>query len=74
MVSYEVSMGLLIMPVIICTGNFNFSAISYFQSQHGWLMFALLPVTGLFLISILAETNRTPFDLPEAEAVVSRWL
>lgn len=68
MVSYEVSMGLLIMPVIICTGSFNFSDISYFQSQHSWLMFALLPVTGLFLISILAETNRTPFDLPEAEA------
>lgn len=68
MVSYEVSMGLLIMPVIICTGSFNFSAISYFQSQHRWLMFALLPVAGLFLISILAETNRTPFDLPEAEA------
>lgn len=68
MVSYEVSMGLLIMPVIICTGSFNFSDISYFQSQHSWLMFSLLPVAGLFLISILAETNRTPFDLPEAEA------
>jgi NADH-quinone oxidoreductase subunit H len=68
MVSYEVSMGLLIMPVIVCTGSFNFSAISYFQSQHSWLMFSLLPVTGLFLISILAETNRAPFDLPEAEA------
>jgi NADH-quinone oxidoreductase subunit H len=68
MVSYEVSMGLLIMPVIICTGSFNFSTISYFQSQNSWLMFALLPVAGLFLISILAETNRTPFDLPEAEA------
>lgn len=61
-------MGLLIMPVIICTGSFNFSDISYFQSQNSWLMFALLPVAGLFLISILAETNRTPFDLPEAEA------
>lgn len=68
MVSYEVSMGLLIMPVIICTGSFNFSDISFFQSQHSWLMFALLPVAGLFLVSILAETNRTPFDLPEAEA------
>lgn len=68
MVSYEVSMGLLLMPVIICTGSFNFSDISFFQSQHSWLMFALLPVAGLFLISILAETNRTPFDLPEAEA------
>lgn len=68
MVSYEVSMGLLLMPVILCTGSFNLSNISYFQSKHSWFMFALLPVAGLFLISILAETNRTPFDLPEAEA------
>lgn len=68
MVSYEVSMGLLIMPVVLCTGSFNLSIISQFQSQHSWLMLSLLPLSIAFLVSMLAETNRTPFDLPEAEA------
>ena len=68
MVSYEVSMGLLIMPIVLCTGSFNFSVISQFQSQNSWLMLALFPLAIAFLISMLAETNRTPFDLPEAEA------
>lgn len=68
MVSYEVSMGLLIMPVILCTGSFNLSTISQFQSQYSWLSLSLLPLAVAFLVSMLAETNRTPFDLPEAEA------
>ena len=68
MVSYEVSMGLLIMPVVLCAGSFNLSVISQFQSQSTWLTLALLPLAVAFLISMLAETNRTPFDLPEAEA------
>jgi NADH-quinone oxidoreductase subunit H len=68
MVSYEVSMGLLLLPVIFCTGSFNLSIINSIQGGSGWLLFVLLPVACLFIISMLAETNRTPFDLPEAEA------
>ncbi len=68
MVSYEVSMGLLTMPVVLCTGSFNLSAISQFQAKNSWLTLSLLPLAIAFLISMLAETNRTPFDLPEAEA------
>ena len=68
MISYEISLSLLIIPIIICTGSFNFGIISQFQSKYIWLVWALLPLACLFFISILAETNRTPFDLPEAEA------
>jgi NADH-quinone oxidoreductase subunit H len=68
MVSYEVSMGLLIIPVVLCTGSFNFGYISSFQSRTSILSIVLLPVTIMFIISMLAETNRTPFDLPAAEA------
>ena len=68
MVSYEVSMGLLIMPIILCTGSFNLGSLVHFQSLNVWFALALFPLLGLFLVSILAETNRTPFDLPEAEA------
>ena len=69
MISYEVSMGLTILPVIICSGTFNFIDI-VFKQQKGWYFLPLLPVTIIYLISILAETNRAPFDLPEAEAEI----
>lgn len=67
MISYEISIGLVIMPVVLCTGSLNLTKIVYIQS-FGWYCFLLFPSFVMFLISALAETNRTPFDLPEAEA------
>ena len=67
MVSYEVSLGLIIINVLLCTGSLNFSEIVLAQ-QKSWYLFPLLPAFIMFYISILAETNRAPFDLPEAEA------
>jgi len=67
MVSYEVSIGLILINVLICVGSLNFSEIILFQSNI-WFIFPLFPIFLLFYISILAETNRAPFDLPEAEA------
>ena len=67
MVSYEVSLGLILINVLICAGSLNFSEIVLAQ-QKGWYLLPLLPTFIMFYISILAETNRAPFDLPEAEA------
>ena len=67
MVSYEVSMGLTIMTVILLAGSMNLSEIV--EAQRGmWYMIPLFPMFIVFIISILAETNRAPFDLPEGEA------
>nr|YP_009047435.1 NADH dehydrogenase subunit 1 [Ulota hutchinsiae]YP_009115200.1 NADH dehydrogenase subunit 1 [Lewinskya speciosa]YP_009307242.1 NADH dehydrogenase subunit 1 [Orthotrichum bicolor]YP_009307402.1 NADH dehydrogenase subunit 1 [Ulota crispa]AKM98640.1 NADH dehydrogenase subunit 1 [Pulvigera lyellii]AGN74187.1 NADH dehydrogenase subunit 1 [Ulota hutchinsiae]AHG58854.1 NADH dehydrogenase subunit 1 [Ulota hutchinsiae]AIZ97006.1 NADH dehydrogenase subunit 1 [Lewinskya speciosa]AOR81970.1 NADH deh len=67
MVSYEVSIGLIIITVLICVGSRNFSEIVIAQKQI-WFAVPLFPVFIMFFISCLAETNRAPFDLPEAEA------
>jgi NADH-quinone oxidoreductase subunit H len=67
MVSYEVSMGLIIISVLLCVGSLNLSDIVMAQ-QKMWFMFPLFPMFIVFFISALAETNRTPFDLPESEA------
>ncbi len=70
MVSYEVSMGLVIVTVILCTGSMHLSEIV--TADRPWWMVALLfPMLVVFLVSILAETNRTPFDLPEGESELS---
>ena len=72
MISYEVSLGLIIIGVIISTGSMNFSAIVQAQSgSYGflnWYWLPHLPMVVLFFVSSLAETNRPPFDLPEAES------
>jgi NADH-quinone oxidoreductase subunit H len=68
MISYEVSLSLLILPVILLAGSLNFTHIVTVQQKTGWFIFPLLPCGILFFISMLAETNRAPFDLPEAEA------
>ena len=69
MVSYEVSMGLIIISVLLCTGSLNLSSIVMAQ-KNIWFIVPLFPMFILFFISALAETNRTPFDLPEAEAEI----
>jgi len=66
-VSYEVSIGISIMPVLICVGSLNLSSIVIFQDKL-WFFLPLWPSLVLFFIAALAETNRVPFDLPEAES------
>ena len=67
MVSYEVSIGLILISILLCVGSLNFINIVLFQN---FTFFAIpfFPLFLMFLISILAETNRAPFDLPEAES------
>lgn len=67
MISYEVSIGFIIINVCICTGSFNLSSVVIAQ-KNVWFIIPLLPMFILFCVSMLAETNRHPFDLPEAEA------
>ena len=67
MVSYEVSMGFIIITVLLCVGSLNLNDIV--EAQRGmWFIFPLFPMGVMFFISTVAETNRHPFDLPEAEA------
>ncbi|MFY2825978.1 NADH-quinone oxidoreductase subunit NuoH [Ruegeria sp. MALMAid1280] len=72
MISYEVSIGLIIIGVIISTGSMNFGSIVGAQDTgygfFGWYWLPHFPMVFLFFISALAETNRPPFDLPEAES------
>ena len=67
MVSYEVSIGIIIINVLLCVGSLNLSDIVLAQ-QNIWFIIPLFPMFVIFFISALAETNRPPFDLPEAEA------
>jgi NADH-quinone oxidoreductase subunit H len=67
MISYEIAIGFTILNVVVCTGSFNLSNIVLAQ-QKVWFIIPLFPVFIVFYISMLAETNRHPFDLPEAEA------
>ena len=82
MVSYEVSIGFVIITVLLCVGSLNLSDIVLFQERYGlatllgipwltflnWFWLPLFPMFVVFFISALAETNRPPFDLPEAES------
>jgi len=67
MISYEISISLCVLPVILCANSLNLVDIIYLQ-KNTWYVFPLLPICVIFFISMLAETNRAPFDLPEAEA------
>jgi len=67
MVSYEVSIGIIIINVLLCVGSLNLNDIVLAQ-ENVWFVFPLFPMFVVFFISALAETNRPPFDLPEAEA------
>jgi NADH-quinone oxidoreductase subunit H len=67
MVSYEVSIGFVIITVLLCVGSLNLTDIV--KAQQGlWFAIPLFPMFVIFFVSALAETNRAPFDLPEAEA------
>jgi NADH-quinone oxidoreductase subunit H len=72
MVSYEVSIGFVIVTVLMCAGTLNLSQIVESQNTRlgilGWYWLPLLPMFVVFFISAMAETNRPPFDLPEAES------
>ncbi len=70
MVSYEVSMGLIIVCVILCTGSLNLTEIVE-APRPVWMQILLFPMLVVFLISILAESNRAPFDLPEGESEIT---
>lgn len=67
MISYEISLGFTTLSVVICSGTFNLSGIILTQTKI-WFLIPLFPMFLIFYISMLAETNRHPFDLPEAEA------
>jgi NADH-quinone oxidoreductase subunit H len=67
MVSYEVSIGIIIINVLLCVGSLNLNDIVLAQ-KNMWFIIPLFPMFVIFFISALAETNRPPFDLPEAEA------
>ena len=67
MISYEVSIGIIIINVLLCVGSLNLNKIVLAQ-ENIWFVFPLFPMFVIFFISSLAETNRPPFDLPEAES------
>ena len=67
MISYEVSIGIIIVNVLLCVGSLNLNKIVLAQ-ENIWFIFPLFPVFVIYFISSLAETNRPPFDLPEAES------
>jgi len=66
-ISYEISLGFILITVLICAGSLNLTKIVFAQ-ENIWFIFPLFPIFVVFFISALAETNRHPFDLPEAEA------
>nr|UAV89301.1 NADH dehydrogenase subunit 1 [Cladonema multiramosum] len=68
MISYEVSIGLIIISVILCVGSLNLTGIIQTQGNSVWFLIPLLPASLMFFISCLAETNRAPFDLTEGES------
>lgn len=67
MISYEVSIGLVLISILVCVGSLNFIDIVLFQN-YIFFVIPFFPLFLMFLVSILAETNRAPFDLPEAES------
>jgi NADH-quinone oxidoreductase subunit H len=71
MVSYEVSIGFVLVSVMLCVGSLNLNDIVRAQGPgHLWFAIPLFPMFVVFLISMLAETNRAPFDLPEGESEI----
>jgi NADH-quinone oxidoreductase subunit H len=69
MVSYEVSIGFVLVSVLLCAGSLNLNEVVRAQA-HVWFFIPLFPMFVVFLVSMLAETNRAPFDLPESESEI----
>jgi NADH-quinone oxidoreductase subunit H len=67
MISYEVSIGLILVSILVCVGSLNFTDIVLYQN-YIFFVVPFFPLFLMWLVSILAETNRAPFDLPEAES------
>jgi NADH-quinone oxidoreductase subunit H len=67
MISYEISMGMSVIPLFLIAGNLNLSTVISWQAHHGWLVLYAPLSFVIFLVAGFAETNRLPFDLPEAE-------
>src|SRR5256885_10451580 len=67
MISYEIAMGMSVIPLFLLVGNLNLSRVIEYQSQHGWLIWCAPVSFFIFLVSAFAETNRLPFDLAECE-------
>jgi NADH-quinone oxidoreductase subunit H len=68
LISYELVLGMCFVPVGLATGSLNLNVITFIQATSCWLIFPLLPSSVVYFICLLAETNRIPFDLLEAEA------
>jgi NADH-quinone oxidoreductase subunit H len=67
MISYEIAMGMSVIPLFLLVGDLNLSRVIEWQAQHGWLILYAPFCFIIFLVSAIAETNRLPFDLPESE-------
>jgi len=67
MISYEIAMGMSVIPLFLLVGNLNLSQVIEYQARHGWLILYAPLSFFIFLVSAFAETNRLPFDLPECE-------
>src|SRR3989449_863575 len=67
MISYEIAMGMSVVPLFLIVGNLNLGRVIEYQAQHGWLILYAPVSFFIFLVSAFAETNRLPFDLPECE-------
>jgi len=67
MISYEIAMGLSVVPVFMLVGDLNLSQVIEHQARHGWMIFYAPVSFAIFLIAAFAETNRLPFDMPESE-------
>src|SRR5438034_4583368 len=67
LISYEIAMGMSVVPLFLIVGNLNLRRVIEYQAQHGWLIWYAPVSFFIFLVSAFAETNRLPFDLPECE-------
>src|SRR3954470_12545420 len=67
MISYEIAMGMSVIPLFLIVGDLNLSQVILYQAQHGWLILYQPLSFIIFLVAAFAETNRLPFDLPESE-------
>src|SRR5712691_10684105 len=67
MISYEIAMGMSVVPLFLIVGDLNLSGVIRWQGEHHWLIFYAPLSFVIFLIAAFAETNRLPFDLPESE-------